>query len=233
MTTKWSNLDWIVRDDHEHAYPAGPNFYNPGSLWFDGSKLHLYIRQDLLGRWQCAELHTVQKFGFGTYTWTVDGTYINGKAFGVHNIHKNAVLGLFQYPDKETGPDGTHEIDIEISRWGNQPFDRMLNYSTYSTTLKSETNNLAGQDNRQESYPCLTSNSKQIHQFTRKKDSIIFELIDGNTGSTVVKQVREGLAPAQISQAEMPVYTNLWLNKGLPPDDTVEVVISKFEFKPL
>ncbi len=40
-------------------------------------------------------------------------------AAGLLSLMTKVVLGLFNYPTRDVGPDGTHEIDIEFARWGN------------------------------------------------------------------------------------------------------------------
>ena len=60
------------------------------------------------GRWQCAEVFTVEKLGFGRYQWFVEG--------GIDKLDPVVVLGFFTYPDETVGPDGTNEIDIEYTR---------------------------------------------------------------------------------------------------------------------
>ena len=56
-------------------------------------------------------MYLEQRLGFGTYEFKVTGP--------IDQFDKNVVLGLFDYPTADVGPDGTNEIDIEFSRWGN------------------------------------------------------------------------------------------------------------------
>jgi hypothetical protein len=65
--------------------------------------LHLAItRRD--DRWYCAEV-VGPSLGYGEYRWVVAGD--------LDGLDAQAVLGLFVYRDP------THEIDIELSRWGD------------------------------------------------------------------------------------------------------------------
>lgn len=51
----------------------------------------------------------IKSYGYGVYAFTVQKGY--------ENIDPNAVIALFTYLDD------THEIDIEISKWGNRNSD--------------------------------------------------------------------------------------------------------------
>ena len=63
---------------------------------------------------------TKDRLGFGRYQfWTV------GR---VDRLDPNVVLGLFNYPTPDVGPDGTNEIDIEFAKWG-KPEAPMGNYT--------------------------------------------------------------------------------------------------------
>ncbi|QCP47905.1 glycoside hydrolase family 16 protein [Trinickia violacea] len=62
------------------------------------------------GRFACVELESLRQFGFGRYAFEVRGP--------IGAIDPNVVLGVFLYPPKDVGPDGTNEIDVELARWG-------------------------------------------------------------------------------------------------------------------
>lgn len=143
-------------------------------------------------------------------------------------LDPNVVFGLFTYPEPETGPDGTHEIDIEFARWGREN-PGICNYTVFPAVaeLKDETR----------AYPAmLHDDGLSTQRFTWTRDRILFQSLyghtDGNTGefATWLYQPREPLK--HISQKMMPVHINLWCFEGRPPKDgkEVEVVVTAFKF---
>ena len=52
-----------------------------------------------------------KRLGFGRYQFQISGR--------IDRFDDNVVLGLFNYPTGDVGPDATHEIDIEFARWGD------------------------------------------------------------------------------------------------------------------
>jgi hypothetical protein len=237
----WSGFAWDIRDNDNRlegpGWPTG-NRFSEKCVWIDEKGyLHLKAFQDEAGNWQCSELQTQQSLGFGQYTMMVMGTVVDGKEVAIQNLDKNAVFAMFQYPPPSLGPDGTHEIDIELSYWGydKSQYQDFINWSTYATVPKSETNNLAGQNWHGAAYPISTSpTNPQIHQYYRSQSSILFKALDGWTLQPFAENFQQDLTPIQISQAPMPVHFNLWLNQAKPPSDgkPVEVIIKFFEFLP-
>src|SRR6201999_1470762 len=91
--------------------------------------LHLRIQNDG-GAWTAAEIFTTTRLGFGTYQWQIDGP--------IDTLDKNVVLGLFPYgPAAGIGQDGTNEIDIEYSFWGdaNGPNGDWTDYPASGKTI--------------------------------------------------------------------------------------------------
>ena len=79
-------------------------------MWLDSADhLHLKISHRG-GKWSCAEITMQKRLGFGRYEFQTTGW--------LDRLDDNVVLGLFNYPTTDVGPDGTHEIDIEFARWG-------------------------------------------------------------------------------------------------------------------
>lgn len=236
-TFTWSGIDWTTRVDNGGPYGPGPNYFRDDAITVDSqNRLHLSVWQDkATGRWICSELQTVNRYGFGEFKWDIIGVLIDGKMKGIQYLDENVVLGLFHYPTPDVGPDGTNEMDIELSRWGNTPqaYPYFMNWSTYSVALASATNNLAGQKWRGGVYPDgFKSNNPQTHTYYRTKSSINFRAVDSYTGKALASQTDAGLLPQLISQVPMPVHINLWLNGSIPPTSgsRVEVVIQKFSY---
>jgi hypothetical protein len=237
----WSGYTWDVRDNANRlegpGWPTGNRFSQNG-VWVDSQGyLHLQIFKDAAGNWQCAELQTEQSLGFGQYTMMVMGVMKNGKLTAIQNLDKNAVFAMFHYPPTTLGPDGTHEMDIELSYWGydKSQYEDFMNWSIYATVPKSTTNNLAGQNWHGAPEPATVSPiAPQIHQYYRSQSSILFKALDGWSLQPLASTYLQGLTSTQISQAPMPVHFNLWLNQAVPPTDgqPVEVVVKFFEYLP-
>jgi len=220
-TTLWfSGYQWIVRSG---SGGPGPNLWNPANLWLDPSGyLHLKITHSS-GRWVCAELYTVKSFGFGKYQFNVVGA--------IDKLDPNAVLGLFNYPTSQVGIDGTNEIDIEFSHWGDPTFP-IGNYTVWPAQ-----NVLVGKSTSKTFNFSLT-NPDTTQRFTWSSQSIYFQSLRGfhndNTGQYAGWLFKPGSYLKYIPQHAIPVHINLWLSDGNPPvnGQGVEVVIRSFRYTP-
>jgi hypothetical protein len=106
-TIAWKGHTWQVTTGGMAGVCQG----DPKNVSVDGEGyLHFKITSTA-GTCTAAEVFTTDKLGFGTYQWQVDGP--------IDTYDKNVVLGFFPYgPAAGIGADGTNEIDIEYSRWG-------------------------------------------------------------------------------------------------------------------
>ena len=106
---RFSGYDWQVRDE-KLGHP-GPNNWKGTNVWLDSNgDLHLKITQTD-GNWHSAEVQTTLSLGFGEYQFQVVGR--------TDQLDPNVVLGLFSYPASNVGSDGSDEIDIEYTKWGD------------------------------------------------------------------------------------------------------------------
>jgi hypothetical protein len=211
----FGGLKWELRNTNSTQGP-GPNYFSEQSAWVDAKGfLHLYLHKDsVTGHWLCPEITSEKKFGYGVYTFMVEGA--------IDKFDKNIVLGLFNY----SGNDGYDEIDIEFGRWGNAKYPN-LNYTVWPAQ-KGFTNNAYTKE-------YLQKNNFSIHQFTWRKNSVSFSTYDDDKidSANLVASYICTQPPASISSLEMPVHINLWLFDGKPPEDNkpVEIVIRSFSFK--
>ena len=86
----------------------GPNTFSPSNVFVNSTSgdLTLLLRADAAtGQWGCAEVTLDHSLGYGTYTWDL-------KASSVEGFDENVVLGLFTYESD------SREVDIELSAWG-------------------------------------------------------------------------------------------------------------------
>jgi len=119
-TLRFAGYDWVAKSA-THEGP-GPNNWNENNVWVDqGGYLHLKLTKQG-DRWYCAEVLTKDRLGFGRYQFWVVGR--------LDRLDPNVVLGLFNYPTPDVGPDGTNEIDIEFAQWG-KPEAPIGNYTVW------------------------------------------------------------------------------------------------------
>ena len=218
QTIRFSGYDWTVRSGQGGP---GPNHWDPKNVWLDSSgSLHLKItRHD--GIWSCSEVTMQKRLGFGAYQFQITG--------GLDRLDDNVVLGLFNYPTRDVGPDATHEIDIEFSRWGDAK-NPIGNYVVWPVdrALKQQS----------KSFPFTLESDESTHQFTWSSTEVLFQSFRGRGEGANEEFGRWIFSPGdtseRISQQPMPVHINLWLFKGLPPKDgkEVEVIVRSFKFTP-
>jgi len=217
-TIDWSGYTWEVRDG---GGGPGPNNWSADNVSVDRQKrLHLKIaKRD--GKWSCAELTMTKALGFGRYEFDVDSP--------AEFMNDNIVLGLFNYPTRDIGPDGTNEIDIEYATWGGQQKEHG-NWTVWPAVIGVE------HGSSQFVPTCETAGS--VNTFYWTQDYVSFDW----------KPVYEGLAgmpcaslhwsyhPADVNksipQHPLPVHINLWLFNGKPPTDDkeVEIIVSAFRY---
>jgi hypothetical protein len=217
-TINFGGYTWKVKNENETKKGPGPNYYNKENVSVDNEgRLHLKLKKDIKNNWTCAELETEKLFGFGSYQFWVEGR--------LDLFDKNIVLGLFNYPCEADlcQPEGTHEIDIEFSKWGNNAETKLLNFTTYAS-IKTE---------NKSNFPFLINlkNSQSTHRFTRTKTAVNFQSMYGfqNKNANVFASVTSNKL---VSTLNMPVHINLWMYLGNPPSDgkEVEIIINDFKF---
>lgn len=218
-TLHFAGYDWTVKEGN--GLGPGPCDWKASNAFVDSAgDLHLKISH-AGGTWSCAEVELTQGLGFGTYQWWVSGK--------IDRLDPNVVLGLFNYPPPEVGPDGTNEIDIEISRWAN-PSGQNLNFTVWPTHAPIR--------------PGATSVDFGLagiyttQRFTWTSKSVFFQSLVGYRNDNRVPIATWRFAPPnpprRIPQHPLPVHMNLWLFDGKPPADgrEVEVVIHSFTYRP-
>lgn len=209
---------WSVRSGQGGP---GPNRWDPQNVWLDASnRLHLKIAlRD--GAWSCAEVTLLDRLGFGQYQFATVGR--------VDQFDEQIVLGLFNYPTGDVGPDGTHEIDVELARWGNSR-NPVGNFTVWPAEkgLRQTTH----------PFPVVLADDQSTYRFDWSRERIDFRAWAGlrsDPGSELARWVYQPTdAARRIAAKPMPVHMNLWLFQGKPPKNgrEVEVVIQDFHFKP-
>lgn len=215
-TLNFSGYTWNVRSGQGGP---GPNNWRSGNVWVDSNGyLHLKISY-LNGKWYAAEVTSRKFFGFGRYQFQVIGR--------VDQFDRNIVLGLFNYPTPTIGPDGTNEIDIEYSHWGN------LAYPIGNFTVWPATEGLA---QRSKTFPLTLTSPNTTQRFTWSSTSIFFQGLRGFTDTDANQYASWNFAPVNylkyVPQQGMPIHMNLWLFQGHAPVDgkEVEIIIKSFKY---
>ena len=218
QTISFAGYTWNVRAG---GGGPGPNQWSPNNVWVDASgALHLKIT-NVNGVWQCAEVTLTQRLGFGSYQFDVTGP--------IDRMDPNVVLGLFDYPTPDVGPDGTNEIDIEYSRWGN-PNNPPGNYTVWPA--------VAGLEPATHAFSFAQTSNQSTQRFSWTRYAINFSSLNGFLGGTLPSATQWTYRPSdwanRIPQKPLPVHLNLWLFQGHAPTNgqPVEIVINNFRYTP-
>jgi hypothetical protein len=213
---QFGGYTWTVRTGRGGP---GPNAWNEDNVWLDSAtNLHLKISQRG-GKWSCAEITMRKRLGFGRYEFQTAGR--------LDLLDDNVVLGLFNYPTADAGPDGTHEIDIEFARWGSAT-NPMGNFTVWPAQQ--------GLKHMTKPFVFSLAGDRSTHRFTWRRGQVLFQSLQGHRdddGEELSRWLYQPKEPTRsISQQAMPVHVNLWLFRGLPPKNglEVEVILHGFKF---
>ncbi|MCX6879388.1 MAG: hypothetical protein NTW21_37140 [Verrucomicrobia bacterium] len=196
----------------------GPCYYGDGTdqVWLDASnRLHLRISYSN-SRWRSAEVISMRRFGYGRYVIYLDTP--------IDALDANAVWGCFTYGDM---PCNTwREIDfLEATRWGN-PND------SNNCQFVVQPWNVAGHRERFRVPPTV---AKTTHVCVWDTDRVTFQTFAGHSTNDA-DLIREWTCTNAIPvPGDDTLRMNLYLADNKPPfnGQPVEVVISRFEWRPL
>lgn len=215
----FSGIDWNVRRSGSGG--PGPNRWDERNVWVDErGELHLKL-EERDGNWYCSELQTQKPLGFGRYQFWIVGR--------LDDLDPNVVFGLFNYPTRDVGPDGTHEIDIEFARWGRKSTP-IGNFTVWPTRK--------GLKQTSHSFAFTLNGDQSTHRFVWSSTGVSFQSLHGHVDDDQNEYSSWKFAPTEpadaIAQKEMPLHINLWCFKGRPPTDgkPVELIVRAFKFSP-
>lgn len=218
-TLSFSGYTWTIKDSGTGTAGPGPNRWKGANAFVDANGyLHLKLTKNATtGVWECAEVTSLQNFGYGTYQWKVEGA--------INNLDKNIVLGFFNY----SGVDGYDEMDIEYAKWGVAT-NAWANYTVYPKQGQ-------GQGNFHTATTFTTGGTYITNRFKRTASSVIFKTLNGfyDDDTNLAYTTTCSSPPNSISTLSMPVHMNLWLFQGNAPasTNTVEIIVHEFKFTPL
>jgi len=166
-------------------------------------------------RWYCCELTASQQYLYGVFQWQVNGL--------MNHLDPNVVLGLFTYPP--SAPDGTDEIDIEFSFWGDASSNGLgwTVWPNHNTNLKDV--------NRQDPVsPVATSTVR----FTWSPGRVLYQYMSGyqdikSTANMISTYTVSGPVVASTKQLLM---MNFWIFKKYPAAP-LQVTVHDFAYLPL
>ncbi len=203
----FAGLTWQCKA--EPQFGPGPNGWAPDLAWVDQQgRLHLKIAKDAAGKWWCAEVTSDKSFGYGEYRFTFAGPF--------SELDPNIVLGLFTYLDDD------HEIDFELTRWGQVTEPKNAQFVVQPATDSRMVRFTIGEVQR------LTCS------LTWTADRVQWQCWQGTGGPGAKLLAAWTFTGSQIPAASQEkVHMNLWLMRGQPPKNghSAEVVIESFEFR--
>ena len=218
-TIKFGGREWIVRDGGKSG--PGPNEWSSSCAFVDEKGwLHMKIAQRD-GVWQCSEVTTKERLGFGRYQFQVIGR--------IDKLDQNVVLGLFPYPTRDVGPDGTNEIDIEFARWAH-PTAPNGNFTIWPPDKSRK--------NSSKTFEFALNGANTTHRIVWSSQSILLQSLNGHRDDDQFEIARYLFEPADakdaVPQKPMALHINLWLFRGKPPTDgkEVEIVFKSVTFTP-
>jgi len=218
-TLSFSGYTWTVKDFGAEVAGPGPNIWKTANAFVDANGyLHLKLTKNATtGVWECAEVTSLQSFGYGTYQWKVEGP--------VNSLDKYIVLGLFNY----SGANERDEMDIEYAKWGVAT-NAWANYTVYPKQTD-------GPANFHMASTFTMGGTYTTNRFKRTASSVVFKTLNGfyDDDTNLAYTTTCSSPPNSISTLSMPVHMNLWLFQGHAPasNNTVEIIIHEFKFTPL
>jgi hypothetical protein len=217
-TLTFGGHTWTVRPDGTGA-PRANTWCEDNAFLDSNGYLHLKLTLESNGTWCSAEVYSQDRMGFGTFQWQLNSR--------VDQLDENVVFGLFQYPTSDVGTDGTNEIDIEFSKWGNVSANA-LNYTVYPS--------LAGLSDTTVSYPIALNGNASTHRYIWTSQSVRFQSTHGHYDNNPYPIADWAFSPADsaelIGQAPMPVHMNLWVIAPPSNGQPVEIIITGFQYTP-
>jgi len=209
----FSGYEWEVKSGY--AAP-GSNYWSNKNAWVDEQgRLHLKISKEN-GRWVCAEVATRRSFCPGRFEFQIEGP--------INVLNANVVLGLFLYPDSESGPSEKNEIDIEFARWGKP------SHVPGSYTVMSNTHD----------FPFFLSGTFTTHVIEWGYQKIGFQSFHGHIDSHFGQSFNSWVYDPQefanvFPEGPLRIHMNLWLFQGEEPDDGsgTEIIIRGVRYIPM
>ncbi len=211
QTLEFSGYCWQLVSAGLQA--PGPNVFDPRTVSCD-TQGHLYLELDSVTGF-CASLMTQDLFLFGCFEIDLIADFTCWP--------NTAVLGFFAYPDPEQADDGSHEIDIELSRWG-QLYGPCLHYSIWPEA--------PGKLPQTEKIKCRLNGTHTRHRFVWTPEYFEFTSFHGHSYEETIAQIR--FANTRQQNLPMHIYLNLWWFQGrFDNAHSLKASITRFKYQAL
>ncbi|MBY0423998.1 MAG: hypothetical protein K2Q22_00040 [Cytophagales bacterium] len=242
---RFSGYQWTVKASEAKTDP-GMNYWSnrASDVYVDSDgALHLKIVKRF-SKWYSTEIISDSSFGYGTYTFYLKGDYTT--------MDPKVVLGFFTWNDTSFVSQVNSEVDIEFSKFGNASLPSTLQYSVQPV----DNGNYTERYNRPTGTFDYSNGS--THSFTWTSNLVTWRSYAGfGTSSTPVYSWSFNTSnPARRKYYSDLIYSrpivvpqnvpgtgvriNFWtvedpITKEIGPSDGIEkeVIVTKFEFKPL
>lgn len=216
---QFAGLAWSVTEGLAYPGYPGPNLFATNSAYIDTNGW-LHLRLTPVGsKWYCAQVSSIDTFGYGEYTWKLPGR--------VDLLNSNLVLGLFTYEPTKNGV--WNEMDFEITRAFDGMAESNLQFAIQPAYL------VAGNSLRT---PMNLSSNGTTHRFLWEPGETRFVSYRG-LGDTPAS-TNEILAQWIYAGTNQPVHSNevafmnlyLWITNAPAVTQELDLAISDFTFTP-
>jgi hypothetical protein len=211
QTLTFSGYEWRIRNAPSNR--GGANDYDASNAWTDSQgALHLRIAKHS-NDWTCAEVTLTRSLGYGTYSFVVRD---------ISQLDPAAVFTMFTWDYAGTNP-SHREMDIEVSRWGQNSADRNAQFVVQPFDVPEN------------AFRFTMPGGVLTNSFRWEPGSISFKTLRGSQGGgkepVVAEHVFTSSVPAPGSES---VRMNLYIFRiaGQALQHENEVVIEKFEYLP-
>jgi hypothetical protein len=209
---QFSGYDWQVRTIASDRGGLN-NLYDGANAFTDESgALHLRIAKNKDGRWTCTEMRMTRSLGHGTYIFVVRDT---------SHLEPAAVFSMHTWD--ENGEPHYREMDMEISRWGDEAHKSNAQYGVQPFYVPG---NLA---------PFNEPPGTLTHIFRWESGSASFKTVRGAgelAGAPLVAE--HGFTSGIPSPGQAVVQMSLYViaSEKYPLQKETEVVVEKFAYLP-
>ena len=207
-TLAFAGREWTVKTGA--GLGPGPNSWRAECADVDGAgALHLRVAR-VAGAWACGEVSLPAALGYGTYAWDV--------ATDVTHMDPAVVLGLFTYEDD------THEIDVEMSRWGDAANAANADFAVQPSDVPANLHNYA-----------IPAGVTAVHAAYMWAPGAAAFAVTSMAGAPFRATWQRNGSSVPAARGREAVHMNMWLFRGRAPgnDEGQEVVITNFTFVPL
>jgi hypothetical protein len=218
QTVKFGGLEWNVKD--VQSSEPGNNSWRHANAWVDEKgQLHLKITGHG-DKWECAEVSTVKRLGFGTYEFDVTAP--------LAGMDPNVILAMFNHPTLDIGPDGTNEIAMEFGQMGLR-----TSFAGSCTVLPANKGSAEVPQSSKFGVPPNTKSVECKFIWTSMSVEIDNSFKGGIISSATFKTETDNYLKS-IPQKPEPMCIDLRLFRGKPPIDgkEIEIVVTRFAFTP-